>query len=356
MNGAGTSAASMANGSETDLEMESSRILQALEIVHNPSTKNEVRKQASNYLDSLKLNDDAASYGAVLGSNSTKPPLIRHFGLSLIEHTIRHKLHQQNEAQNAQVREWVINLGKSLAENDPPFIRNKVAELWIELAKRSWALDWFHLDQYLVDFWSADLRYKDLVLTILENLSDDVFVRDDSTAILRGPDLNSGLVEIFTSPDDFVGGLKVNSEVVRLRAGEEGWLARITRLLQTSLSENGSSKPTVLKCLGTLRSAMGWLMTPAIAHTNSLATICRCLSSQDPDILIASLDCLVTLYSRGRLEDADIKSLVIPLCCTENIFALRDLYRKSVVGVDEIESPRYIISKKLSEVNSPYHC
>lgn len=356
MNGAGVSATPVANGSETDLGVESSKILQALEIVHNSSTKNEVRKQASDYLESLKLNDAAASYGALLGANISQPPLVRHFGLSLIEHTIRHKMHRQSEARNAQVREWVISLGKSLAESDPPFVRNKVAELWIELAKRTWALDWFDLDQYLVDFWSADLRYKDLVLTILENLSDDVFVRDDSTAILRGPDLNSGLVEIFTSPDDFVGGLKVSNEVVRLRAGEDGWLARITRLLQISMSKNHSSKSTVLKCLATIRSAMGWLMTPAIAHTNSLATICACLSSQDPEILIASLDCMVTLYSRGRLEDADIKTLVIPLCCTENIFALRDLYRKSVVGVDDIESPRYTISKKISEVHPTHRC
>lgn len=343
---------STATGSDGDLAAESSKILQALEIIHSPSTKNEVRKQASDYLESLKSNDAAASYGAFLGSDPSKPPLIRHYGLSLIEHTVRHKLHHQTESQNAQVREWVIDLGKSLAENDPPFVRNKVAELWIELAKRTWALEWFDLDQYLVDFWSGELRHKDLVLTILENLSDDVFVRDDSTAILRGPDLNGGLVEIFTSPDDFVGGLKVNNEVIRLRAGEEGWLARISSLLEVASSGDNASKQTVLKCLATLRSAMGWLMTPAISHTNTLSKICSCLSSQDPDVLIASLDCLVTLYSRGRLEDADVKALVIPLCCTENIFALRDLYRKSVVGADEIESPRYTISKKLSEMTS----
>ena len=340
----------MANGSETDLAAESSRILQALEIVHNPSTKNEVRKQASDYLESLKLNDAAAGYGAFLGADSSQPPLVRHFGLSLIEHTIRHKLHQFSEPQNTEVREWVISLGKSLTETDPPFIRNKIAELWIELAKRSWVLDWFDLDQYLVDFWSSESRYKDLVLTILENLSDDVFVRDDSTAILRGPDLNSGLVEIFTNPDDFVGGLKVNNEIIRLRAGEEGWLARITRLLETASVSDDASKLIVLKCLATLRSAMGWLMTPAIAHANCLAKICGCLSSQHPDILIASLDCMVTLYSRGRLEDTDVKTLVIPLCCTENVFALRELYRNSVVGADDIDSPRYIVSKKLSEV------
>jgi exportin-5 len=349
MNGADPAAA---NGANVDLAAESSKILQALEIIHSPSTKNEVRKQASDYLESLKSNDAAASYGAFLGSDPSNPPLVRHYGLSLIEHTIRHKLHHQTESQNTQVRGWVIDLGKSLAETDPPFVRNKVAELWIELAKRTWALEWFDLDQYLVDFWSGGARHKDLVLTILENLSDDVFVRDDSTAILRGPDLNGGLVEIFTSPDDFIGGLKVNNEVIRLRAGEEGWLARISSLLEVASSGENASKHTVLKCLATLRSAMGWLMTPAIAHTNTLPKICSCLSGQDPDILIAALDCLVTLYSRSRLEDSDVKTLVIPLCCTENIFALRDLYRKSVIGVDGIESPRYTISKKLSEMIS----
>lgn len=52
---------------------DTSNILQALEIIHNPSTKNDVRREASDYLEQLKASDDAPEYGYILSTDRTQP-------------------------------------------------------------------------------------------------------------------------------------------------------------------------------------------------------------------------------------------------------------------------------------------
>ena len=70
-------------------DVSNTNIQHALEVVHNPSTDNDVRKPASDYLEQLKNSQNAYEYGLTFGADRTQPPLVRHFGLSLLEHVVR---------------------------------------------------------------------------------------------------------------------------------------------------------------------------------------------------------------------------------------------------------------------------
>ncbi|ETI25101.1 hypothetical protein G647_04472 [Cladophialophora carrionii CBS 160.54] len=333
-----------------------SNILEALQAIHDPKSDNFFRRNASDYLERLKTSKESAlQCGFSLSTDQSQPALVQHFGLSLLSHVIRHETHHLSEHQAIQLRNCVLDLGRSVKAEHLAFIRNKVAELWIELAKRSWALDWFDLDEQLAQLWSQGLVHKDIVLTILENLSEDVFVRDDSIAVLRGRDLNSALVEIFTPSSNFSGGIKIGGITHNLRFGDEGWLTRITRLINESvgnLHNDGQLREVVLKALATLRSCFIWVMTPAISQSNALEATCNFLTSSDTDLIIAALDALLSLYGRARLEELEVQALVFPLVHPDSIAMLGKLYVWSVVPVDEIESPKYVVSKKLSELLS----
>ncbi|KIY02972.1 uncharacterized protein Z520_01437 [Fonsecaea multimorphosa CBS 102226] len=334
---------------------DTSNILEALQVIHNPTTKNEIRRQASEYLESLKLSNEALQYGCALSSDKAQPPLVQHFGLSMLSHIVRHEVHQLSEQQTNQLRDCINELGRSVQDTDYVFIRNKIAELWIELAKRYWALDMFSLDEQLVYLWEQDLVRKDFVLTILENLSEDIFVRDDSVAIMRGRDLNSALVEIFTSSSNFAGGIKIGDITHHVRYGKDGWLIRIRNFLEEAIhgpSIEGQLKEVVLKALATIRSAFTWVMTPAIVQSMALAVTCGFLTQADPDLIMAAIDSLVSLYGRMRLEELEVQALVHPLIQPDSIATLRQLYSWSVVSVNELDSSKYAISKKLSELMS----
>ena len=341
------------NGDGSGQDFSTANILHALQVIHNASTSNDVRRQASDFLEQLKTNQQAFNEGVGLASNREQQPLVRHYGLSLLEHVIRHQSHDFSDEQNQQIRRSILDLGKSIVDSDPLFIRNKIAELWIELAKRTWALDWFDFDQILNEFWTQGAIYQEFVLTILENLSDDIFVRDDPTAILRGRDLNTALVEIFTSASNYAGGLKIGDVAQRMRSGDEGWLSRIAKYLE-SLGSNTehNSKATTLKALATLRSAFGWVMSIEIVTTECLTVVCNCLTRSDEDIIMAATDTLIALYSRNNIDQPEIEALVYPLCRTDSVEIVQRVYSWSIVGVDDITSQRYTISKKLAELVS----
>lgn len=342
------------NGADS-VSYDTSNILQALQLIHNPVTKNEVRHEASSYLEKLKSRHEALQYGFVLSTNRSQPPVVRHFGLSLLSHVIRHEGYQLSEEQNEQLHNCVLELGRSILPSDLSFVRNKIAELWIELAKRSWALDWFDLDEELVRLWSQELVHKDFVLIVLENLSEDIFVRDDTMAVLRGRDLNSALVEIFTSKTNYAGGIKIGDSIRQVRFGDEGWLTRIKQFLEEyakSSNLGAALKETALKALATLRSVFIWVMTPSIVHSMSLAVTCNFLTNGDADLVMAAVDALLSLYGRTRLEELEVQALVYPLIQPDGIATLRQLYTWSIVSIDEIDSVNYVISKKLSELMS----
>ena len=276
--------------SGNDTSGSSEAILHALELIHSPSSDNDARREATEHLNRQKDSNGAYRPGFYLAADHGRAAIVRHFGLSLIEHTIRLKWPDLTDDETTQLREWTQELAQSISEADPPYIRNKIAQLWVELAKKSWAVDWLDMDHALLSLWNKDLTSKELVLIILENLSEDTFARDDSAAALRGQELNTALVEIFTPAAQFAGGLMVGRSAVQLRANDDGWLSRIVRFIQDCVSNASTTQARgcLTKALATLRSCFSWMMLSAIVSTCSLPAICSSFSIEDTDVLMVS--------------------------------------------------------------------
>jgi exportin-5 len=271
-----------------------SNITQALQIIHDSRSDNDTRQRASTFLESQKRSKDAAQNGFNLAVHKTEPAVVRHFGLSLLEDAVRHSWSSFSDAEVSNMRNWTITLIQSISGDDPLYLRNKVAQLLLEVAKKDWAISWYDMDSLLLALWNQSTTYKELVLTVLENLSEDVFIRDDSAAGLRGQDLNNAVVEIFTPASAFAGGQ--NKGRHHLRADEDGWLVRISQLLANtfwSSSNESNTKACVCKALATLRSAFTWVMGPAIITADCLGSLLACLLSSDADVLVVGTSSLL---------------------------------------------------------------
>ena len=305
MNGVSQSSASHAQDGTEATEA----ILHALELIHNPTSNNDTRREASDFLNRQKDADGAYKPGYYLAGDHGRAPIVRHFGLSLIEHTIRQKWHEIPDDQTAQVHQWTLQLAQNISGGDPSYIRNKVAQLWVELAKKSWALDWLDMDSALLTLWNKNLISKELVLTILENLSEDTFARDDSAAALRGQELNTALVEIFTPAAQFAGGLSVGRTTIQLRVNDEGWLSRIVHFVQDCIANSSETQAMtcLTKALATLRSVFSWVMLAAIVSTQALGgAACAALSVQDTDVLMVSIYSVSSLQCQPRPYTAHV--------------------------------------------------
>ena len=261
---------------------QSDHVLEALRVVHNPRSPNEHRRQASDYLEQTRNLDAAPEQGFLLAVNRQQEPIVRHYGLSLIDHAIRYKWLEYSREQNAAVRGWVLELANRVSGEDPPYIKNKIADLWVEIAKRSWAVDWMDMDELLSKLWGGHVDQQLIVLKILEVLSEDVFTAEDSVAALRGSDLNRACVEIFVPADVLTEQFPNRETSINVRHGTDGWISRLSHVLGEITSPQGQiakiQEDLALKSLAVLRSLVSWIIPKALIVAQTIERLCSCLA------------------------------------------------------------------------------
>ena len=267
------------------------QILQALAIIHEPRSSNDPRQAASRYLEEIRSDEQAPYHGFGLASAKDQPAVVRHYGLSLIEYGVRHRWSEYTPEQGQALRDWVVTLSHNTADSDPIYITNKVAEIWVEIAKRSWGLDWLDMDELLVRLWDGSMLQKTLVLIILETLSEEVFGNDDTTAALRGSDLNKACVEIFTPANVLIEDFPTRETAASIRYGVEGWLARMADLLDWCIG-NGkvdeNRRACGVKTLSTVKSVISWVIPRSLVTTHALHRICACLAASNVPLQLVS--------------------------------------------------------------------
>lgn len=267
------------------------QILRALEIIHEPRSSNAHRQDASRYLEEIRSDEQAPYHGFGLASAKDQPAIVRHYGLSLIEYGVRHRWSEYTPEQGQALRDWVVTLSHSTADSDPSYITNKVAEIWVEIAKRSWGVDWLDMDELLVRLWDGSMLQKALVLNILETLSEEVFGNDDTTAALRGSDLNRACVEIFTPANVLAEEFPARDTAANFRYGTEGWLARMADLLDWCIRDGkvDVNRPAYgVKTLSTFKSVISWVIPRSLVTTHALNRICACLAASSVPLQLVS--------------------------------------------------------------------
>lgn len=266
------------------------KIREALDVVHSPYSTNDSRREAQSFLEEVKGHDEAPMRGYNLASDKSQQPVVRHYALSLLEHAIRYKWSSYSEEQALALRNWVLELSQGISRQDPTYIRNKTAQLWVEVAKRCWGAEWLDMDAMLVQLWQLpdSPTHKELVMFVLETLSDEVFAGDDSIVAMREGTLSKACVEVFTPTAVLVEAFPNRQPGPDVRHGHEGWLSRLSEFLASCLAarpaENDEVKACAIKGFSVLFSLMPWAIPKAIASAECVKVMCDGLSSTVPEI------------------------------------------------------------------------
>lgn len=280
-NGGGNALHSQQNGhlqSQNDL----SQVLEALQAIYAPNSSNDTRRQATEYLEQAKRHPEAPSQGYTLANDRSQPSALRYYGLTMIEYAIKYNWEDFTVDQGAVLRGYVIELARNIEASDEAYQRNKVGQLWTEVAKRTWGAEWLDMDEQLVSLWTNSLHHQAIVLNVLETLSEEVFNREDATAGLRGSDLGRACVDIFTPAMVLQEQLPTRDKTLDVRCGEEGWLKRLCDNLVWCLSQDYQNQEAVrtsaVKTMNSLRVAMPWIIPKAIAATQVIEALCKALA------------------------------------------------------------------------------
>ncbi|KAI1117781.1 armadillo-type protein [Nemania sp. NC0429] len=331
------------------------KIQQALDVVYSPYSSNDERKDAQSFLESIKDTPEAPTHGFQLASDRHPSPVVRHYALSLLEHAIKHKWASYSPHEAEALRNWVLQLSRDVSKGDPVYLRNKIAQLWVEVAKRSWGAEWMDMDALLVQLWQVpdSAVHKEFVLAVLETLSDEIFNSDDMVIQVRERVLSKASVEIFTPAVVLLEAFPNREAPPEVRCGDEGWLTRIVDLLQQCLSGDVQNNEDLRTCatrsLAVLYTLMPWVIPKAIVVTRAVPIICEGLRASHIEVQKASLEALHALYSRTSFHEAEFLELVVPLYDAQYVSLFRQLFEWSVIDPDDLDDDKYQLSKKLSE-------
>ncbi|KAG0321131.1 hypothetical protein BGZ99_004109 [Dissophora globulifera] len=306
-------------------------LIVALETIYDVASTNDARQQAQKYCEDLKRDPSGPLYGYFLAhKDNQQPDVVRHFGLSLIEETVRYRW--SDSALTLQIKAQIrLNAISLAAEGTRPmleeqaFIKEKIARLFVEVAKREWPGAWDDMDVCLRQLYYKDETGREMALLILRSLCEDVCVFDDAVAGLRKKDLRAGLAIIMSSEltlrEQYPDGVKGHKDEVTLMVGEagnDGWISRLATLLQELLPRCQSQSRAIadekiaIATLKTLASALGWVIVRSIAAVPIVGLVCQTLLCPSEKIRLAGAECYDVLSCRN-LADVEREKIIWPL-------------------------------------------
>lgn len=380
------------------------QITGALDALHSPTSSSCTRREAQNFLEAVKQKDDIAPYwgwqlaqriqpdnfnsqindtgltntheGSSNGSltasgtngaaGSKTNPVVRHFGLSLLQHAIQYHFIQYNAERQLAIRNWVVDLAVNVAQDDPHYLKEKLSFLWVAVAKRMWGGDgethdsWKDMDATLLKMWHSSTQTRLLTLSVFRTLFEDLYVLEDPVAAKRGALLSAQCIEVVTCESDLEQTYESRiPTLVQLRADSDGWLDRWAKLLEQCLNmgindaETESHATAVLECL---KTCLYWIFPRSIRRCNILSLLSMALSqTQSVEVQMLAADCLHCVFSRSISNDDDFQAIVGSVFEAQGVLTLTQVYQSIKVvdqngGIDSLEDREYVFLKKFVEM------
>lgn len=348
-------------------------ILVALESIYSPQTTNEMRRDAQRVLDAAQNDPQAPFFGHQLAlPNSISLPqqqstyIVRHFGLNLLLHAITHNFNSWDMAKKLAVKSWVIDLATKVDPNDPHYIREKIAFLWVELTKRSWGQDliphlnsgaplspeeldlsWASMDSNLWELWNHSEITRDLSLVIQRTLYEDIYLLEDPIVVKRKAILNTLCTETVLSLD--IISEKFNQcDLYRVFSGSNnGWLLTWRDTLDQAL-QSGSIN-VIIRILEIVKIVLYWIFPYAVRESNIIPKLFQCLKIDNVKIKILAIDALNTFYSKDFNSDEDFQWIKDTIFSNDIYSQLFNLFNTIQVDADDLTDESYTLAKRVAE-------
>ncbi|OBA24521.1 hypothetical protein METBIDRAFT_134721 [Metschnikowia bicuspidata var. bicuspidata NRRL YB-4993] len=353
------------------------RILQALEVTYDPKSTNATRREAQVFLESVKASEESPFWGfqLALPENYGSNYIVRHFGLSLLQHAISKKFHTFDRSKVLVIREWISTLAAKTLEDDSHYIKEKLGFLWASLAKRIWGSflvkaklesqndqlttedaedGWVSMDADLWNLWNSTTQTRELSLIILRTLFEDIYLLDDPVASKRTNILNQISVMIIT-PDSVLEQIYEPSPTLSMcKYSKDGWFVEWSKFLVETLTKNDSSSPVVQKfapkILSTFKTCLHWVQPSVLKSENILMTLINILTVPDMKLKTLAIDCLHILFTRSYNDAEDFEFFIGSIFTREGIEKLSNFYISLVVDPDNLDEQAYALLKKTVEM------
>ena len=345
-----------------------SQIISALEVIYTPTSSNEERLKSQQFLDSVKLQDGSPYWGYQIALNNPTNFIVKHFGLGLLADSIKTKWNKYDSEKRITIRKYIMELNYRVQDQDPRYIKEKLAYLWVEVAKRSWgeALkgtdqspqllleSWVDMDTNLTELWEINTASRELTLIIFRILFEDVFLLDDMIVLKRMTIIQPLCVMLVSSMDIFAAKYKFTEKWTLFKATPNGWFSIWISELNNALIAKKSEY--VIRLLETLKTCLNWPLSNVIIENNVLSTLLQCLLSGIPKAQSMALDSMHILLTRPYNNEEHYQLVINKVFDSMDVLSqvYDDLQFDPKMGVNETNYP--IIKKFVDMISCLYVC
>lgn len=349
------------------------QIINALHVVYDSKSNNSERNEAQSFLESIKNNEESPYWGYQLAlfDNNKDNFIVRHYGLSLLQHSINKKFLLFLSDKQLSVRDWVIDLSNKINEIDPHYIKEKIAFLWVAIAKKIWGCylvkmisdssnklgdqdfisGWTSMDSDLWNLWNNNLVTRELSLIIVRTLFEDIYLLDDPVAMKRTAILNQLSVLIVTPNDTLNKLYDTNENVLICKHSNDGWFLTWSKFLLEILNSGDDSKlHFVPKILSTFKTCLHWVQPEILRNENILTNLINILTIPDIKFKTLAIDCLHILFTRSYSNYEDFDFFIGSIFTSEGIEKLSQFYDSLEIDPDDIDELKYSLLKKTVEM------
>ncbi|OAJ43759.1 hypothetical protein BDEG_27087 [Batrachochytrium dendrobatidis JEL423] len=323
-------------------------VVQALNTVYSNTSSNEDRKLSDKvYLEGIRDMPEAPFLGLHLAyATSQLPSHVRHFGLGLIESVIKYKWKSStySDDQREIIKSSIFQLCDSgLGNNiqETRLITEKLAKIFVELAKRTWPLEWTSMDVQLRALYQKHMGGRILVLLFYKSLAEDVFIFEDDVVTSRKKELSTALMSVtvgtgilhnmLSKPiDPSQTGvsnrqdLQLLMQLIVADPDNEGWFTRWSTAIETlacamtSKSENhaqSDAERLLVLTLNCLAVFLDWVLLESVIETRTLYRLLQLhtVQSNSLDLIVAAWIGVYAPYSSLNIEQAQ-QDVFIPEC------------------------------------------
>ncbi|KAJ3090614.1 hypothetical protein HK102_003205 [Quaeritorhiza haematococci] len=350
------------------------QVVEAINTIYNANATSDQRKYAQEYTESIKESTVSPTLGHFLAhKNNNQSEVVRYFGLALLEHSVKYKWANLQPAERDQTREAVVDLLKNGTYDilvERPFIKEKLAKLVVEVAKRMWPLQWPDMDALLRELYVSSPISQELVLIIYRSLAEDIFIYDDAIASMRNKELTTAMFSVVCSArvltdahqgaQEQARGSRADFDAIinfiRSDPENEGWLNRWSRAVvelykewerevqRGNVEASSIAERLTTATLNTLGVMLDWVILRAIVESGLQYRLVDLVLSDSKGVRLAAAECLLVLFSRQISHQDENRTLLIwnPIFAENNMEKLviawaRAHGRAIVTGIDTVE-------------------
>ncbi|XP_028845931.1 exportin-5 isoform X1 [Denticeps clupeoides] len=269
------------------------QLIKAVNVMMDAESSQRYRLEALKFCEEFKEKCPFCVQCGLQLSEKVHSPVIRHFGLQILEHVIKFRWNNMSQQEKVHLKNCAMGLlsnGTTSILEEESHIKDALSRIIVEMIKREWPQQWPDMLKEMETLTSLGDAQTELVLLILLRLVEDV-ITFQTLPTQRRRDIYLALTQHMDSIFSFLLNI--------LQQHVDDY-----RRLKSIPDQAKAHCRVGVAALNTLAGYIDWVTMVHITHDNCRLLEVLCLLLSEPELQMEAAECLIIAISRkGKLED-----------------------------------------------------